>query len=285
MTLPDIKLPKVDLPFDIPVLLHPAVDHFAIALPVIILLLEFYNLFARRKSIGAFSFILLLLTVVIFALAYLTGSVDGKEAYMLLSPEGQTELKAHKLLGIYLLFGSVIVLFFKLLAMTGKSFLKFLFFVVLIGMILVTFKQGKEGGELVYEYGANVERVKTLDDELFDAKEALEEMEEETKASIKVETIKKIDSTEANTTAIEEATPEERERTDSLLKSAAEKMEEVNEKAIDTAKKSVENVSTSIKEEVQDASQKVLESEKETVEKVMDSVPAMNIERPVIQTH
>ena len=178
MTLPNIELPKIDLPFDVPVLLHPSVDHFAIVLPVIILLLEFYNLFARRKSVGGFSFILIVLTVIAFTAAYFTGLVDGKESYELLSVEGKEELKEHKLLGIYLLLGSVVVLFFKLLAMTGKGFFKFLFFMTLIAMMLVTFKQGKEGGELVYEHGANIERVKVLDDELFDVKEELEEAEE-----------------------------------------------------------------------------------------------------------
>ena len=192
MTLPAITLPKVELPFDIPVLLHPAVDHFAIALPVVIILLEFYNLFARRKTVGGFSFILIVLAVVVFTAAYFTGLVDGKEAYSLLSPEGKEALKAHKLLGIYLLFGSAVLLFFKLLTMTGKGFFKFLFFVVLIGFIAVTLKQGKEGGELVYKYGANVEKVKALDDELFDVKEELEELEEESeKTEAPAETVEK----------------------------------------------------------------------------------------------
>jgi len=186
MTLPDITLPKIDLPFDIPVLIHPSVDHFAIALPVVILLLEFYNLFAKRKSIGVFSFILLVLTIVIFVAAYFTGVVDGKEAYDLLPQEGQTELKEHKLLGTYLLLGSVLLLFLKLLAMTGKKLLKVLFFIGLIGFIVVSFEQGKEGGELVYKYGANVERVKVIDDKLFDSQEALEELQEK-KVSIKEE--------------------------------------------------------------------------------------------------
>jgi len=280
MTLPEINLPKIDLPFDIPILLHPSVDHFAIALPVIILLLEFYNLFAKRKSIGGFSFILLIMTVVIFALAYLTGNVDGKEAYDLLPSEGQAELKAHKLLGTYLLFGSVIVFFFKLLAMTGKGFFRFLYFITLIGMIAVTFKQGTEGGELVYEYGANVERVKTLDDKLFDLEEKIEEQKEDNRVSDKVEVIEKI-----QTPVPEKATPEERDRTDSLLKSAAEKIEESSKKVTDEIKKSAEDLAAPIKQEVQDASEKALESAKETVEKVMDATPAMDVERPIIQTH
>ena len=186
MILPEITLPKIDLPFDIPVFIHPSVDHFAIALPVVILLLEFYNLFAKRKSIGVFSFILLILTIVIFTAAYLTGVVDGKEAYDLLPQEGQAVLKEHKLLGTYLLLGSVLLLFLKLLAMTGKKLLKVLFFIGLIGFILVSFEQGEEGGKLVYKYGANVERVKNIDDKLFDTQEALEELQEK-KVSTKEE--------------------------------------------------------------------------------------------------
>ncbi len=187
MTLPELPLPKIDLPFDIPVLLHPSIDHFAIVLPVIVLLLEFYNLFAKRKSIGVFSFMLLILTVIAFAAAYFTGVVDGKEAYDLLPAEGQTELKFHKLLGTYLLVASVALLFFKLLAMTGKKFFKVLFFLMLLGFIVVTFQQGKDGGELVYEYGANVERVKVLDDKLFDAQDALEEAQAKQEVETKEE--------------------------------------------------------------------------------------------------
>jgi len=175
MKLPELPVPKIDLPFDLPVLLHPSVDHFAIALPVIVLLLEFYNLFAKKKSIGGFSFILLVMTVVVFALAYLTGSIDAKETYDLLAPAGQEELKAHKLLGIYLLFGSVMLLVFKLLAMTGKTYFKLFFFLIMIAFMAITFKQGKDGGELVYEYGANIEKVKDLSDDLSNTKELLEE--------------------------------------------------------------------------------------------------------------
>jgi len=178
MTLPEIKLPNIELPFDIPTLLHPAVVHFVIAIPVVIFLLELYNLFTKRRSIGAFSFVLLLVTIAMLSIAYLTGLTDGKEAYELLTTDGQAELKAHKLLGIYVIFVALAVLVFKLLAMTGKGFFRFIYFISLVGLIGITLNQGKEGGELVYEHGANVERVKTLDDELFDAKEELEEVQE-----------------------------------------------------------------------------------------------------------
>ncbi|HFQ62200.1 MAG TPA: hypothetical protein ENK39_07895 [Epsilonproteobacteria bacterium] len=242
MELPVITLPKVDLPFDIPVLLHPPVDHFAIVLPVVILLLEFYNLFARRKSIGAFSFLLLVLTVIVFMGAYLTGSTDGKEAYDLLTPEGQAALKAHKLLGTYLLLATGVVLFFKLLAMTGKSYFKFFFFVVLLALIAGTFEQGEHGGELVYKYGANVERVKTLDDELFDVKEELEDATD-APTEVKKEVTKEVTQEEPAPTIV---TPEEKPQSanatvETLLDSAKKEMEEASQKALEKANETVEH--------------------------------------------
>jgi len=70
MELPALKLPQVELPFDIPLLMHPPVDHFIIALPVIILLLEVVNLIVKKRAIGVASFFLLILTVVAAVAAY-----------------------------------------------------------------------------------------------------------------------------------------------------------------------------------------------------------------------
>ena len=188
MELPAITLPKVELPFDIPVLLHPAVDHFAIALPVVILLLELMNLILRKKAISGVSFFLIILTVVAAVGAYFTGLVDGKEAYPALTEAAKEALSEHKLLGTYLMLASGVVLFFKILAMiTGKGIIKGLYLLILIAFVAGIFEQGKEGGELVYKYGMNVEQVKVLDDELFDLKEELEEATEKTEVSIEVE--------------------------------------------------------------------------------------------------
>ena len=256
MELPAITLPQIALPFDIPVLLHPAVVHFAVAVPVVILLLEFYNLFAKRKSIGGFSFLLLILTIVAFAVAYLTGSVDGKEAYDLLSPEGQEELKEHKLLGVYLLIGTVVVLFFKFLSMTGKGFLKFFYFLSLLGLIVTTFNQGKDGGELVYEYGANIEKVKTLDDALFDAKEALDDLNSSNTVASTVTTPKVEEKNEVTAEPIKEVveapvlTPEERDRTDKLLESAAQEMKEASQKVLSSVKEEATEAVKSIVPEI-----------------------------------
>jgi len=179
MTLPAITLPKVELPFDLAVLLHPPVVHFMIALPVIILLLELLNLIFKKKAIGGINFFLIFVMILVAAVAYLTGLTDGKEAYPALTEAGKTALSEHKLLGTYLLLAPAVVFVFKFLAaVTKNGFMKFLYIVVLMGLVYGIFVQGKEGGELVYEHGMNVEKVSTLDDELFDLREEIEEMNE-----------------------------------------------------------------------------------------------------------
>ena len=195
MALPAITLPKVELPFDIPVLLHPPVDHFMIALPVVILVLELINLMMKKKALSGFSFFLIILTVIVSVGAYLTGLVDGKEAFPALGEAAKSALAEHKLLGTYLMLATVVVLFFKLLSMLAGGFMKTLYLLVLIAFVAGIFKQGTEGGELVYKYGMNVEQVKVLDDELFDVKEELEEANEEledatVKTEVSVESVK-----------------------------------------------------------------------------------------------
>ena len=179
MELPVIpfKIPEIALPFDIPVLMHPPVDHLVIALPLVVLLLEVVNLIVKKRAVGMTSFFLLLLTIVAAIAAYYTGSADGKEAFDALSQAGQVHLKAHKLMGTYLMFASVAVLVFKLLSvMIKRGLMKGLYFLLLILFVAGILKQGKEGGELVYHYGANVARVADMDSEISDLKEELDDL-------------------------------------------------------------------------------------------------------------
>jgi uncharacterized membrane protein len=172
MTLPALSIPEIPLPLEIPELLHPAIVHFVIAIPVIVFLLELYNLGVKRRSISLFSLFLLIVVAVAMFGAYLTGGVDGKATWDILSAEGQSDLKAHKLLGIYLVYASFGLVLFKLLFMAiRKTIGRVLFILILGGFIAVTLNQGKEGGELVYKYGANNERVIDLKDELADAED------------------------------------------------------------------------------------------------------------------
>lgn len=180
MNLPTLSLPKIDLPFDVSVLMHPPVDHFMIALPVVILLIELISLIAQKRSISGISFFFVLLMVVASIAAYYTGTIDGKEAYPLLSPEGQEELKAHKNFGTYLMLFSFVVLLFKLISMmTSKGMVKAFYFLILAVFVAGVLKQGKDGGELVYEYGANVEALKMIKDDMADLKDELSDATEE----------------------------------------------------------------------------------------------------------
>ncbi len=189
MTLPAISIPEIPIPLQIPEVIHPAIVHFVIAIPIVILLLELYNLAVKRRSISVFSLILLLIVAVAMFGAYLTGSVDGKAAWDALGTEGQSELKEHKLLGIYLVYASLGLVLFKLLFMAiGKTFGRILFILILGGFIAVTLNQGKEGGELVFKYGANNEAVADVKSDLEDAIDERDELQEkidEAKDSVK----------------------------------------------------------------------------------------------------
>jgi uncharacterized membrane protein len=184
--VPEIVLPKIVLPFDVPVLLHPIAVHFLIVLPIVVLLLELTNLLMKKKAVGGVSFFLILLIMVAAVAAYMTGLTDGKEAYETLSEAAKSDLAEHKLLGTYILLGSAIIFVFKLLAMSGNKILKGLYIVILIGFVATLFEQGEEGGELVYEHGVNVEKVKTLNSQISDLKDTLENMKEEAKKVVPV---------------------------------------------------------------------------------------------------
>jgi len=273
MELPAIKIPQIALPFDVPVLLHPPVDHFIIALPIVVLLLEIINLFAKKRAIGVVSFFLIILTAVAAVAAYFTGTVDGKEAWDLLSQSGQAELKEHKLFGTYLMLASGVVLVFKLLSsMIQRGMMKGLFLLILILFVAGILKQGKEGGELVYKYGANVKIVKTMDDEMFDLKDELNDYKEEEKEeeeAAAAEEAQKAKAVTEETASEEEATP-------------AEAIPEVKEETTaETVKENVEEV----KEAVAETAAKVEASTEETVAPAVEVVPAAEAPKPEIATH
>jgi uncharacterized membrane protein len=199
MELPQISLPKIDLPFDIPVLLHPPIDHFLIALPVVVLLIEVINVLLKRRVLSGLSLFLIILSVFAALGAYLTGVTDGSEAAPLLGDEAKKELLEHKLLGTYLMLFSGVLFLFKVISMlSSKAIYKVVYIALLIVFVAGLFKQGEEGGELVYEYGLNVEHVKDLDDRVYELEEALEEAKS---ATVVQEAQTQPSQTDANQTA------------------------------------------------------------------------------------
>ncbi|SFV67065.1 ORF 73 ECLF1 [hydrothermal vent metagenome] len=218
MSLPNLTIP-FELPLDIPVLIHPAVVHFVVAIPIVILLLELINLFFKKRAISILSLFLIFIVVLSMGVAYFAGVVDGKEAYSLLIADGQAELKEHKLLGIYLVYASVALLVLKLLFMAFSQVIARLFFILLlIGFISVTLKQGKDGGELVYKYGANNQAVSSIKEKLEELQDEYNELEEESKEAKDSEDNEKSDD---NETAIK--LKELQEKYDALLLKNSEK--------------------------------------------------------------
>ena len=170
MSLPEINLTFLNNMVSVPFHIHPALTHFAVSLPIVILFIEIFNLFPRRRivdiiTVGLFGMLLFILIGV-----YVSGATDGKEAFELLDGKGQEALKSHKIFGTYIiLFGFTLVALFKALSLlANKIYYKMLYIVILALFIAVTLKQGKDGGELVNTYGVNVQKAKMLEDELFD---------------------------------------------------------------------------------------------------------------------
>lgn len=223
MELPNISIPKALLeaiPTDqIPTLAHPPLVHFAIVLPIIIVLLELVNIIVKSgetaeepkgRGVSTLSLFLIVAMVVIFSLSYLAGSVDGKAAWDTLGDAGQSALKEHKLLGTYLVYASLALLVFKFIALMSGSKGRILFFILAIVFAGVTLKQGKEGGELVYQYGANVEAFQDCDDEKFDLNDEIDSLKEQ--IAKKVEATPAVEKVKAQPAPV--ATPATEEKTE-----------------------------------------------------------------------
>ncbi len=185
MNLPIITIP-VQIPDVIPLLLHPVAVHFTVVLPLVILVLELINLITKRKALTITIYLLFVMLLTVFAAAYATGVTDGGEAGPLLSEEGLAALKSHKLLGVYLIYLSVVPILLKMLTLLiKKPWVKIVYFLSFIGIISLTMFQAKAGGELVYNYGANVSSQLVLEDKIEELEDELEELQSNYEEQIK----------------------------------------------------------------------------------------------------
>jgi len=267
MSLPQITIPAVNIPFDIPTLLHPALAHFAIAIPVLVVIAEICNLFIKGKGIKIMSSLFMFLLIVIFFGMYLTGVHDGKVAID--NGFGAVgELKEHKLLGIYIFYASIFVFVLKLISLAvSKTGFKVFYILVLIGFLAGILHQGKEGGELVYEHGANVQMQKDDfdDDEDEEATPTVKEqkhesVEKKAEATEKVEKAEKKEETKAPAAeAKKEVSKDEHKAVEESKKEAEKAVEETKEEAKTQVHEKVEKATEKIKEEVNKAVETVKE--------------------------
>ncbi|MCF6201625.1 MAG: hypothetical protein L3J42_05845, partial [Hydrogenimonas sp.] len=182
-------------------------------------IIELINLKAKKPAVSIVSLFLLTLAIIVYVGAFFTGKADGSHAFSLLTPEAKEELKFHKLLGTYLVYGSGILLLLKAGAMAiRRAWARNVFIFFLLIFIATLLKQGKDGGELVYEYGVNVKPVMALQDRLDDMQFDMEDLKEElVKAKAECEQKSKsaptsLDENASSSTAIElnESAPQEK---------------------------------------------------------------------------
>jgi uncharacterized membrane protein len=159
-------------------MLHPAVAHFAISLPIISLLLGIAYLVKPSELMSKISTRFMVFAAIFLIAAFFTGKHDGGEAYMLLPDLGQELLKEHKEFGLYLTIAMGVAALIKLFGCFTNRFkaeiLSIILLAVVAGGILY---QGKMGGELTFTYGANVEQHSDGMDCLADPSEFVEEKE------------------------------------------------------------------------------------------------------------
>jgi biotin-(acetyl-CoA carboxylase) ligase len=154
------------------------------------------------------------------------------------------------------MFASVVVVVFKLLSsMIKRGLMKGLYLLVLILFVAGILTQGKEGGELVYEYGVNVQKVQNLKSELDDLKEELKSLqatEEKTEPALKEpapkiektlgEEVQRVETSKAKPTIEKKPEVLQEEVVEEVKDSAVEKVDIAKEKttAISEPKEAVE---------------------------------------------
>lgn len=134
--------------------LHPASVHFAIALPLVASLIGVLYVLTRNKGLSTLSLWATFLAAVAMGIAWYTGSEAGPQIYDFLSDEAKAELLEHKQLGFYLALALSAIFLLQIAGAKMKNFIiEALAIALLLGATLVTFVQGNDGGELVYEHG------------------------------------------------------------------------------------------------------------------------------------
>ncbi|MEN8304067.1 MAG: DUF2231 domain-containing protein [Campylobacterota bacterium] len=160
-------------------MLHPATVHFAMVLPLVALVFGIIYLIKRDELMSKISSRTTLIAALAMIGVWYTGDQAGPEIYDYLSQAGKEELLEHKALGLYLAIAMALI---AVLNTAGCLMKKFILQAVAIGLLLiataVTFVQGKDGGEIVYNHGMPFKSY-MIEDSLNDAYSEAEEAEED----------------------------------------------------------------------------------------------------------
>ncbi len=160
-------------------MLHPATVHFAMVLPVVASVFGLIYLLKRDELMSKISSRATLIAALAMIGVWYTGNQAGPEIYDYLSKDGKHELMEHKALGLYLAIAMGIIAVVKIAGCLMKKFIiEAVAIVLLLGATVVTFAQGKDGGEIVYNYGMPF-KAYMIEDSLKDAQSEAEEAEED----------------------------------------------------------------------------------------------------------
>ncbi|PHQ65028.1 MAG: hypothetical protein COB99_06350 [Sulfurimonas sp.] len=139
-------------------MLHPAAAHFAVALPIISLVLGLAYLYKPSELMSKISSRFMIFAAIFIIVAFFTGKDDAGEVYILLSGEGKQLLLQHKQLGLYLAIAMGIAAVIKFYGCFKQNYKAEIFAIVLVAIIAGgVLYQGKMGGDLTYTYGAHVQ--------------------------------------------------------------------------------------------------------------------------------
>lgn len=174
-------------------MIHPATAHFAMVLPVVASAFGLAYLINKQEIFSKITSIAMFFTALAMGVVWLTGSQAGPEIYDYLSEAGQHELVEHKELGLYLAIAMAIIFLLKAVGCKTKIFaLEALSIVLLLGATATTFLQGKDGGEIVYNYGTPFKSYMILDTLQEASATAAEEETAEAKVEVYEEAIEDI---------------------------------------------------------------------------------------------
>ncbi len=135
-------------------MIHPATVHFAMVLPVVASAFGVAYMISRTQTMSKILARTTLVAALAMIAAWYTGNQAGPQIFDYLSEAGKHELLEHKELGLYLAIAMGIIALLQIIGCKLQKFgIQVLATLLLIGTMFTTFLQGKDGGELVYNYG------------------------------------------------------------------------------------------------------------------------------------
>lgn len=135
-------------------MLHPATVHFAMVLPVVASVFGLIYLLNKKEIFSKISSATIFFAAIAMVGVWYTGSQAGPQIYDYLSEAGQHELIEHKKLGLYLAIAMSLIFLIKVIGCKMNKFsIEAIAILLLFGATAMTMLQGKDGGEIVYNYG------------------------------------------------------------------------------------------------------------------------------------